>query len=97
MARIMLTIPDELLTEVDVAAKGEHRNRSEFLREALRCYLRQPPPLTKKMSPKQALGIIERLRTTALQQAQRANDSTALIRAFRGSLDEPTARNAPAE
>ncbi len=87
MARVMVTIPDELLAAVDRTAQHEHRNRSELLREALRHYLRQPPPPVKKHTTKQAIGVIERLRTKALQQAQQAQNSTDIIRAFRGPLD----------
>ena len=41
MARIMLTMPDELLNAVDEAARAQHRSRSEFMREAARARLEQ--------------------------------------------------------
>ena len=34
-----ITIPEELLKEMDEQAQREHRNRSEILREAIRRYL----------------------------------------------------------
>ena len=34
--RVLINIPEELLEEVDKAAKTEHRMRNEFVREALR-------------------------------------------------------------
>lgn len=37
--RINITMPKEFLATVDEAAKREHRNRSELIREALRAYL----------------------------------------------------------
>ncbi len=34
--QVLLILPEELLEEVDRAAKGERRQRSEFVREALK-------------------------------------------------------------
>ena len=34
--RVLINLAEELLEEVDRAAKSEHRTRSEFVREALR-------------------------------------------------------------
>ena len=36
-----ITIPEELLKEMDKQAQREHRNRSEILREAIRRYLEE--------------------------------------------------------
>ena len=38
--RVMLTIPEDFLGQVDRVARREHRSRSELMREALRIYLR---------------------------------------------------------
>jgi len=38
---VHITIPEELLKEVDRQAEREHRNRSEILREAIRLYLEE--------------------------------------------------------
>ena len=38
MARVIITIPDEFLKEIDQVAREEHRNRSELIREAFRSY-----------------------------------------------------------
>lgn len=38
---VHITIPEELLKEVDQQAERERRNRSEILREAIRCYLEE--------------------------------------------------------
>lgn len=35
-----IALPKDLLTQVDLAAKKEYRNRSELIREALRVYLK---------------------------------------------------------
>ena len=37
--KVMLSIPEEFLAEVDELAQKEHRSRSELIREALRLYL----------------------------------------------------------
>lgn len=42
MARLTISIADELLTKLDRLAKREHRSRSELLREAARQYLSRP-------------------------------------------------------
>lgn len=39
--RIMITLPDSLLQEVDGIARQENRNRSEFIREAMRRYIEE--------------------------------------------------------
>ncbi len=39
--RIMITLPDSLLREVDGIARDEKRNRSEFIREAMRRYIEE--------------------------------------------------------
>ena len=37
--RIMISIPEKLLEEVDGLASVEKRNRSEFIREAMKLYI----------------------------------------------------------
>lgn len=37
--RIMISLPESLLEEVDVIVSIEKRNRSEFIREAMKLYL----------------------------------------------------------
>jgi metal-responsive CopG/Arc/MetJ family transcriptional regulator len=38
-AKIMVSIPEEMLSELDQTAKEDHRSRSEFIREAVRLFL----------------------------------------------------------
>ncbi|MBU0490245.1 MAG: ribbon-helix-helix protein, CopG family [Chloroflexi bacterium] len=38
-AKVMVSFPQEFLTEVDQVAREEHRSRSELLREAVRLYM----------------------------------------------------------
>jgi metal-responsive CopG/Arc/MetJ family transcriptional regulator len=37
--KVMVSFPDEFLTEVDRIAHEEHRSRSELVREAIRLYI----------------------------------------------------------
>lgn len=39
--RIMISLPNSLLEEVDNIVSMESKNRSEFIREAMRLYLRE--------------------------------------------------------
>lgn len=39
--RIMITLPQALLEEVDVMIDIEHKNRSQLIREAMRFYLKE--------------------------------------------------------
>lgn len=39
--RIMISLPDSLLEEVDVIVAAERLNRSEFIREAMKLYIDQ--------------------------------------------------------
>ena len=39
--RIMISLPDSLLQEVDTIVSMEKTNRSEFIREAMKLYIRE--------------------------------------------------------
>lgn len=39
-ARVLISLPDKFLDEIDVIAEEEQRSRSELIREALRNYIR---------------------------------------------------------
>ncbi|MBQ2695674.1 MAG: ribbon-helix-helix protein, CopG family [Clostridia bacterium] len=39
LKKVLITVPEPLLEEVDLACKGENSNRSEFVRRAMKCYL----------------------------------------------------------
>ncbi len=43
MAKIMISIPDEFLKELDRVSSAEHRTRSELFREAIRHYIYGSP------------------------------------------------------
>jgi len=39
MARVLISMPEKFLDEIDSVAEGENRSRSELIREALRSYI----------------------------------------------------------
>ncbi len=41
MARVLISMKDEFLEQVDKVAESEQRTRSELIREALRIYIRR--------------------------------------------------------
>lgn len=43
MAKVMISLPDELLKKIDAVAKLEHRKRSEFFKELAMQYIKQNP------------------------------------------------------
>jgi len=38
-SKIMISVPEEMLSEMDREARDDHRSRSEFIREAVRHFL----------------------------------------------------------
>jgi CopG family transcriptional regulator / antitoxin EndoAI len=40
-SRVLISLPDKFLTEIDEVADTEQRTRSELIREALRQYLQE--------------------------------------------------------
>ena len=38
--RVLISVPDQFLSEIDAMAQAEQRTRSELIREALRIYIR---------------------------------------------------------
>ncbi len=41
MAKVLLSIPDKFLNQIDEVAETEQRTRSELIREALRTYMKR--------------------------------------------------------
>jgi CopG family transcriptional regulator/antitoxin EndoAI len=67
-AKIMISIPDEMLSELDQTAKEDHRSRSEFIREAVRLFLHvrkshpipgQAPRIRKAIAIQDALAAVD--------------------------------------
>ena len=63
-AKVMISLPEPFLEEIDRQAKVEHRSRSEFLREAVRFYLRAQEgrlPPAELPQVQRAVGVQDRL------------------------------------
>lgn len=41
LKKILISLPETLLQEIDAFTKTERLNRSEFVREAMKCYIRE--------------------------------------------------------
>lgn len=48
--RILISMPDKFLADIDKVAKDENRNRSELIREALRTYMNKQSTISKYVS-----------------------------------------------
>ena len=48
LKKVLITVPEPLLEEVDLICTSDKSNRSEFVREAMRCYLAEKRKMTLK-------------------------------------------------
>ena len=81
--KVMISLPEPFLEEIDRRAKVEHRSRSEFLREAVRFYLRAqegrlPPGQLPEVQ--RAVGVQQQL---AAAMAGSDVNSVEVLRAWR--------------
>ncbi len=88
MAKVMITMPDKFLKEIDKTAAAEHRNRSELIREAVRAYIAnrdaiKPVSRMDKPSVRAAVEWQDRMREKSRGVKF---DSVAFIRKMRGPL-----------
>ena len=60
MARVLISMPEKFLTQIDSVAQGENRTRSELIREALRTYINRSRLRENTMAAKNA-SILEAL------------------------------------
>mgnify|MGYP003571600700 CR=1 FL=1 len=60
MARVLISMPEQFLTQIDDVAQGENRTRSELIREALRTYINRSKIRENTMASKNA-SILEAL------------------------------------
>jgi len=63
--KITLTIPEQLLQEVDLAAEHDYTTRSDLIRVALLEYLRLPGRLTGEPDFEMALKVLQRRKSIA--------------------------------
>lgn len=86
MKRVMITMPEEFLRQIDEVAAEEHRSRSELIREAMRVYFetrgrRRHGSLLDKPNVQWALNVQEE----ASKKLEGSGwDGVAEIRRWRG-------------
>lgn len=60
MSRVLISMPEKFLDEIDVVAEHENRSRSELIREALRTYIHRNKVRDNQVATKNA-AILEAL------------------------------------
>ena len=60
MARVLISMPEKFLNEIDTVADTENRTRSELIREALRTYMHRNKVRENTLAAKNAT-ILEAL------------------------------------
>lgn len=60
MARVLISMPEKFLDEIDNVADNENRSRSELIREALRSYIHRNKARQNSFATKNA-SILEAL------------------------------------
>jgi Arc/MetJ-type ribon-helix-helix transcriptional regulator len=83
MAKVLVSMPDELLEAIDVAVARRLTTRSAFLRSAVRDALARPDPVAIRAAVGRARAAIAGLG---------AFESADLIRADRDTRDTPVRR-----
>ncbi len=85
MSRIVLTMPDAYISELDQTAKEESRSRSEIIREYIRAGIEERKNEKElKARRKQAGKIMDEIREST--KGHWHGDSTEIIRAMRGPI-----------
>ncbi len=82
MAKVMISLPERFLSEVDKAAQAEHRTRSDLIREALRKYFHGSKRSKKPIESPRVREAFETLRSLTWKEKF---DSTKVIRKMRDS------------
>lgn len=75
MSRIIITIPDPLLKEIDREAKQDHRSRAELVRDALRVYLdRKRAEEEEQAKRRRAAELMDELRKETIGKGIKASE-----------------------
>ncbi|MBO7673150.1 ribbon-helix-helix protein, CopG family [bacterium] len=59
MAKVLVSMSDKFLEQIDEVADSEQRNRSELIREALRTYIRRTGSINTKKAEQNAIFLDE--------------------------------------
>jgi len=80
--KVMISLPEQFLSEIDDAAKSEQRTRSELIREALREYLNKMKEYKRPIDNPRVREAYKGLRSIIWKDKF---DSTEIIRKMRES------------
>ena len=72
--RIMISLPDNLLEEVDGIVASEKVNRSEFIREAMRIYIEQRKRQVIREQMKKGYKEMAKLNLALADESQRLEE-----------------------
>jgi len=84
--KVMVSFPDDFLTEVDRIASEEQRSRSELLREAMRLYIQVRRQHAAPGNDPQVQKAVDVMDEMAKIHPGTGEDSTLLIREWRDRL-----------
>lgn len=88
MHRVMITLPQDFLDEMDRLARREHRSRSELIREAVRHYMARADE--KAENRQEAIRRALRVQAEARKRTSNVSfDSTEFIREWREGSNRP--------
>ena len=85
MAKVMLSIPDDFLKQVDEVAKSRHQSRSEYFRELARRDIEQRQEAERQESLHAVALEWERIRDLAKRTRAASRDRVAEIRRLRAA------------
>ncbi len=77
--RIMISLPDNLLDEVDGIVASERRTRSEFIREAMRLYLQERKKRQIRETMQKGYMEMARLNLNLANEALEAENEAGLL------------------
>lgn len=81
--RVMVSFPEEFLSEVDRVAEEEHRSRSELLREAMRLYIEVKQAQGRPGGSLRVQRAVEMQNKLAGVASDQGEDSTRDVRRWR--------------
>ncbi len=81
--KVMVSFPEEFLTQVDEVAELEHRSRSELIREALRQYIAWREPVQRPIDRPEVRAAVESMDALAQLMPGTGEDSTDVVRYWR--------------
>lgn len=85
--KVMISIPEEFLAEIDRVAAAENRSRSELVREALRQYVELRVRPRRPIDDPRVQEAVASMNALARKAKPGGEDSTDIIRRFRDARE----------